>query len=190
MLTGQDFGRPFRNTPAVSLVKRGMGLLKNRLPDSFVWCDRTYAIIISCYQSSLMRNIYFFSYPHSDLFSQTPKFEHPLVAGCQCFRIDTADEIEFDNTNELNINMTMKGESENGGITEDTTLLRDSSVPKKAELRRKYFSKQKNLEKFYFEPNLVYTFEFFANFFSPVRYSLELTPYFQIDVAPYFNGYP
>ncbi len=35
--TGQDFGRPFRNTPSATIVKKGLDLLRNKLPDSFEW---------------------------------------------------------------------------------------------------------------------------------------------------------
>ena len=37
VLTGQYLDRPFRNAPSSSLVKRGLDLMKNRLPDTFVW---------------------------------------------------------------------------------------------------------------------------------------------------------
>jgi len=161
VMTGQEFERPFRNAPAVSLVKRGMNLLKSRLPDSFV-CD---------------------------LFSETPRFEHPLVTGCQFFRVDRVEDIDseyFDNHNHCRI----WGQSETGEIIEDLSLLNDPAIPKNAEKRRKYFNKKENIEKFFFEPDLVYSFDFFANFFSPARHCLELTSFFHVDLIPYFNGYP
>ena len=37
LVTGQDFCRPFRNAPASNLVKKGLNLLKNRLPETFDW---------------------------------------------------------------------------------------------------------------------------------------------------------
>lgn len=37
LVTGQDFGRPFRNAPADGLVKKGLALLKHRLPETFTW---------------------------------------------------------------------------------------------------------------------------------------------------------
>ena len=37
VVTGQDLSRPFRNTPSSTIVKRGLDLLRNRLPDTFEW---------------------------------------------------------------------------------------------------------------------------------------------------------
>jgi hypothetical protein len=37
VVTGQDFDRPFRYTPSASIVKKGIELLKNRLPEGFEW---------------------------------------------------------------------------------------------------------------------------------------------------------
>ncbi len=37
VVTGQYLDRPFRNAPCSSIVKRGLGLMKNRLPDTFDW---------------------------------------------------------------------------------------------------------------------------------------------------------
>ena len=38
LVTGQDFGRPFRNTPPSVLLEKGIKLLRNRLPETFEWC--------------------------------------------------------------------------------------------------------------------------------------------------------
>lgn len=154
--TGQDFGRPFRNAPASPLVKKVMNMLRSRLPDTF----------------------------ECDLFCQEPRFEHPLIAGCQNFRVDNPIDTE-----QLPIDKLL-GQDSRGGIIENTMILKDSSVPKESEQRRKFFSKKENLESHYFEPGLIYTFEFYANFFSPPRYRLEITPFFSSDITPYFNGYP
>lgn len=37
VVTGQDFDRPFRNTPSASIVRTGINMLRNRLPESFEW---------------------------------------------------------------------------------------------------------------------------------------------------------
>lgn len=37
VITGQEFGRPFRNTPSSSMVKRGLDMLKHKLPETFEW---------------------------------------------------------------------------------------------------------------------------------------------------------
>ena len=127
----------------------------------------------------------------SDLFSESPKFEHPLLAGCQYFRIDDDDADDRRSSSKENDSiLQLRGENDKGEIIEDTALLNDSTVPKDSEGRRKYFAKQENLEKYYFETDYVYSFDFFANFFSPARHCLELTPFFCIDLIPYFNGYP
>jgi len=97
------------------------------------------------------------------------------VAGCQAFRVDHIDDRSLDSENR---------------IEEDTTLLADPSIPKGAEKRKIFFSKKTNLERFHFETDLLYTFDFYANFFSPSRHRLEITPFFMIDLIPYFNGYP
>ena len=156
IVTGQEFGRPFRNAPSSGVVKRGLGLLKHKLPESF-----------DC-----------------DLFCEEPRFEHPLLAGCQHFRIDRPEDIEGLPDNEL------RGVGSDGNIIEDTSLLEDDSIPQDGVARRKHFAENCNLERHYFEPDLVYTFDFYANFFSPVRHRLELTPFFSVDLIPYFNGYP
>lgn len=82
------------------------------------------------------------------------------------------------------------GVGQDGNVIENTSLLDDPTVPRDGVARRKYFSKGGNLERFYFETEFVYTFDFYANFFSPARHRLELTPFFSVDLIPYFNGYP
>ena len=155
VVTGQEFDRPFRNKPSSKLVERGLQLLKNKLPETF----------------------------ECELFCNEPRFEHPLLAGCQHFRIDHQQDLVGLPDNQLH------GIGDDGNVIEDTTLLQ--GVPQDGVARRKFFSSNTNLEQFYFEPDdLVYTFDFFANFFSPVRHRLELTPFFSIDLIPYFNGYP
>ena len=37
VVTGQDLDRPFRNAPSSAIVKRGLDLLRNRLPETFEW---------------------------------------------------------------------------------------------------------------------------------------------------------
>lgn len=37
VVTGQEFGRPFRNTPSSAIVKRGLSMLKHKLPETFEW---------------------------------------------------------------------------------------------------------------------------------------------------------
>jgi len=156
VITGQEFHRPFRNTPSSKLVQRGLDLLKNKLPETF----------------------------ECDLFTNNPRFEHPLITGCQFFRVDKPEDV-----NEFNSDILF-GQDNKGEINEDSSLLGDPSVPKDAQGRKKFFSQKHNLERFYFEPGLGYTFDFFANFFSPSRHSLDLTAFFSIDLIPYFNGCP
>lgn len=156
VVTGQEFGRPFRNAPSSRVVKRGLDLLKHKLPETF----------------------------ECDLFSDEPRFEHPLLAGCQHFRVDRPEDLEGLGDGD------MHGFGDDGNLIEDTSLLNDDSVPADGVNRRKHFSKNANLERHYFEVDLVYTFDFYANFFSPARHRLELTPFFSVDLVPYFNGYP
>lgn len=119
----------------------------------------------------------------SDLYADKPRFEHSLVAGCQCFRVDRVESL-------LDVQGYMLvGESDRRDIIEDTTIL-GGSIPRSSEGRRKFFSKKKNLEQFFFEPHLLYSFEFYANFFNPSCHKLSVTPFLYIDLVPYFNGYP
>lgn len=37
VVTGQDFDRPFRNAPSSAIVKRGLDLMRSRLPENFEW---------------------------------------------------------------------------------------------------------------------------------------------------------
>jgi hypothetical protein len=39
IVTGQDFGRPFRNMPSSKMVKKGLDLLKHKLPETFEWYE-------------------------------------------------------------------------------------------------------------------------------------------------------
>ena len=126
----------------------------------------------------------FFQYTtKSDLFADKPRFEHPLICGCQYFRVDSISSF-----NEVKADKLL-GEGARGEIIEDCSLLGDA-IPKCPEKRRKFFCKQENLQNYYFEPAYVYTFDFYANFFSPARHRLEITPFFSIDLVPYFNGQP
>lgn len=156
VVTGQDFDRPFRNAPSGAIVKRGIDLMRSRLPENF----------------------------EIDLFADKPRFEHPLINGCQYFRVDKLSSLDGVSDDKL------FGEGEQGTIVEECSLL-GPAVPKSSEKRRKFFSKQENLEKYYFEPDeYVYTFDFYANFFTPARHRLEITSFFSIDLIPYFNGQP
>jgi hypothetical protein len=83
----------------------------------------------------------------------------------------------------------LHGLGADGNIKEDTSLLNDDNIPKDGAGRRKFFSKQSNLSRFFFEPDMVYTFDFFSNYFSPSTFSLEIGP-MSIDLVPYFNGFP
>lgn len=118
----------------------------------------------------------------SRLGADEPIFEHALINGCQHFRIDDPGRSGpmFD----------LFTGAKDGNIVEDTSLLNDPNVPKDSEKRKRYFSKLENLQKFYYEPEYVYTFNFYANFFNMTRYSFDLTSFFRIEVAPFFNGYP
>ena len=156
VVTGQDFGRPFRNRPSSLVVKKALELLKSKLPEAF----------------------------HCDLLSDEPRIEHPLLSGCQHFRIDRPEDLEGV------LDEDMHGIGEDGNVIEDTRLLGDDSVPQDGIARRKYFAKNCNLERFHFEPGFVYTFDTYVNFFSPARYRMELTTFFSVDVVPLFNGYP
>eukprot|EP00986_Skeletonema_menzelii_P020590 scaffold31714_cov148-Skeletonema_menzelii.AAC.4 len=154
VITGQEFGRPFRNKPSSQIVQRLLDMLKHKLPESF----------------------------ECDFLAEKPFFRHPLIAGCQHFRIDKVTD--FSAEDELH------GISTDGNVIEDTCLLNDAKIPQDGAGRRKFFSKNSNLSRFYFEPDLMYTFDFYSDFFSPTKFSLEMAPLLSIDIMRYFNGYP
>lgn len=130
--------------------------------------------------------VYSFSSFHSDLLDEEPRFEHPLICGCQYFRVDHISSLNTSNTDSQ---YKLLGEGEKGEVMEDCSLL-GNEIPSSSEKRRKFFCKQENLEKYYFETDHIYTFDFYANFFSPARHRLEITPFFSFDLIPYFNGQP
>ena len=76
----------------------------------------------------------------SDLFSERPRFESPLISGVQGFRVEECDHEDSPHF----------GESERGEIKECSRLL-GGNFPQSSEGRRKFFSKKENLEKYYFE---------------------------------------
>jgi len=154
LVTGQDLGRPFRNVPNVSFIDKGLHLLKGRLPDVF----------------------------ESKLGSETPKFEHAIINGCQHFRVEDPSQ--------ENLIFNLTTDAKNGTIIEENALLNDPNVPKDGEKRKRYFAKLENLEKFYYETEYVYTFNFYANFFNMSKYAFEVTPFMSLEIAPFFNGYP
>ena len=101
-------------------------MLRNKLPDTF-FCD---------------------------LFCDEPRFEHPLLAGCQHFRVDKPRDVEDIP------DCDMYGVGDDGNVIEDTSLMNDDSIPQDGVARRKHFSSASNLERYYFETDLVYTFDF------------------------------
>lgn len=151
VITGQEFKRAFRNAPSSQIVQRLLDMLKNKLPDSF----------------------------ECDFLAEEPYFLHPLLAGCQHFRID---EIKENKRDELH------GISSDGEVIEDTTLLNDDNIPQDGAGRRKFFSNSSNLCQYFFEPDLMYTFDFYSNFFSPTKFSLEMGPLLSINLIPYLSG--
>lgn len=155
LITGQEFKRAFRNAPSSQIVQRLLDMLKNKLPDSF----------------------------ECDFLADEPFFLHPLLAGCQHFRID---EVEENNST----GDELCGISSDGEVIEDTTLLNDNSIPQDGAGRRKFFSKSSNLCRYFFEPDLIYTFDFYSNFFSPTKFSLEMGPLLSFDTICYLNGQP
>ena len=129
-------------------------------------------------------HVLIFYFKHlSNLFGSKPKFEHPLITGCQGFRMDRPDCLAGLEEHEL------FGQSEDRVIIENSSLL-GPEVPRSSEGRRDFFSRRENLQKYYFETDYIYTFEFYCNFFSPTRFRFEITPFFSFDLIPYFNGCP
>ena len=124
-------------------------------------------------------HVLIFYFKHlSNLFGSKPKFEHPLITGCQGFRMDRPDCcLAGLEEHEL------FGQSEDRVIIENSSLL-GPEVPRSSEGRRDFFSRRENLQKYYFETDYIYTFEFYCNFFSPTRFRFEITPFFSFDLIP------
>jgi len=77
IVTGQDFGRPFRNMPSSKMVKKGLDLLKHKLPETFEWYEHLYPLVskfnsqrfltpvfcilflVTCFQINLNLNTHF-----------------------------------------------------------------------------------------------------------------------------------
>jgi hypothetical protein len=120
-----------------------------------------------------------------DFLTDKPSFHHPLLAGCQHFRIDKAEDLSNIATED-----ELHGIGADMNVQEDTALLNDENIPRDGPGRKRFFSKSSNLSRFFFEPAFIYTFDFYSNFFSPTKYSLEMGPFLSIDLIPYFNGLP
>jgi len=108
-----------------------------------------------------------------DVFSETPFFLSPLLCTCQGFAVERPGEQQ-----------DVFGLPEHRwAIQENTLLLDDPDVPKNGDKRRKYFGHQANLEKYHFEPDLVYTFDYYQHYFDATQMNLDLSSFLRFDAT-------
>jgi len=108
-----------------------------------------------------------------DVFSERPYFLSPLLCTCQGFAVERPGEQQD----------VFGVPEKKWAIDENTALLNDPDVPKNGDKRRKYFGVQRNLEKFYFEPGLVYTFDYYQHYFDATQMTLDLSSLLKFDAT-------
>jgi len=145
-VVGQRFEKPFVGLPPVWAVSALTAILKKALPTV-----------------------------EMDLFSPTPFFELPLIAGCQTLLVE------------------LKGSETGltGKLSETTKLLGGVfSEQKMSSLKRKeFFGLPANLQAFSFEPGLIYTFDIYQHQFDVAAFEALVGPV-RIDLAGFMNGQP
>ena len=134
VLNGQEFAKPLK-LPAQRVVTWAFGLVKNKLPSTFL----------------------------NDFFGERPFFLSPLAADMQAMSVERAGS-GARAPQDVCGGTALKGSAEAaagelpfGEIREDCALL-GAGVPTEATARRKYFGDPPTLEAHWFEPGLVYTF--------------------------------
>ena len=106
-----------------------------------------------------------------DVFCDTPYFLSPLLCTCQGFAVERPGEEQ-----------NPFGQQEHRwSIQEDTRLLNDPDCPTNGDRRRKYFGVDANLLKHHFEPDLVYTFDYYQHYFDAIHMNLELSSLLSFD---------
>jgi hypothetical protein len=114
-----------------------------------------------------------------DVFSDTPYFLSPLVNTCQGFAVEKDGGVQ-----------SVEGEERNKwAIVENTELLGDE-VPRDGEKRRKFFAKQENLERFYFDTDKTYTFDYYQHYMDMNSMKFVVTSFLQFDVSRIIGKQP
>jgi len=114
-----------------------------------------------------------------DVYADEPYFLSPLVNTCQGFAVERPSEVQ-----------DIFGQEKNKwNLVEDTTLLGDG-VPRNAEKRRKFFAVQENLEKYYYETDLTYTFDYYQHYLDMATMNFVVTSFLKFDVSKYVGRQP
>jgi len=114
-----------------------------------------------------------------DVFSQEPYFLSPLVNTCQGFRVERRGE-----------ERPVEGEERDGWNVKEETGLLGAEVPDEPERRRRFFAKRENLERFYYEPDLVYTFDCYQHYMDMASMQFIVTRFLQFDVTRIIGRQP
>jgi len=107
-----------------------------------------------------------------DVFADTPFFLSPLVNTVQGFAVESPENKQ-----------DVYGTEESRFTIEENTDLLGPEVPKDGEKRRKYFAVSENLEKYHFEPNLVYTFDYYQHFLDIPSLKFVVTSFLKFDIS-------
>jgi hypothetical protein len=160
----------FKNRTAYDKVFSGQEFTKKipSLPSKSV-VDTVFALLSSKLPPTFLQ----------DVFADEPYFLSPLVNTCQGFAVERKGE-EQD---------VYGSEGNKWAVTENTELL-GPEVPKNGDKRRKFFASKKNLEKYYFDPELVYTFDYYQHYMDMNSMKFVVTSFLQFDVSSILGKQP
>ena len=115
----------------------------------------------------------------ADVFAEEPYFLSPLVNTCQGFAVERPSDKQ-----------DILGSASNKWTIKENTALLGAEVPRDGEKRRKFFATSQNLERFFFEPDLVYTFDYYQHYMDMKTMKFIVTSFLQFDVASVLGKQP
>jgi hypothetical protein len=114
-----------------------------------------------------------------DVFSDEPYFLSPLVNTCQGFAVEKPGSQQ-----------DIAGNAENKWAIHENTELLGAEVPKDGEKRRKFFATNENLQRFHFEPDLVYSFDGYQHFMDLNSMRFVVTSFLGFDISKIIGKQP
>mmetsp|Transcript_31648 Transcript_31648/g.41824 ORF Transcript_31648/g.41824 Transcript_31648/m.41824 type:complete len:748 (-) Transcript_31648:124-2367(-) len=111
----------------------------------------------------------------ADLFAKHPIMLSPLISTSQTVMVERHG-MESPVSGELEENTTLLG-----------GLFTEGAVP--ASARKRFFSKPRNLQQYYFEPGLVYTFDFYQHMLDVTTLEINLG-FRRLDISRFLNRQP
>ena len=114
-----------------------------------------------------------------DVFSDAPYFLSPLVNTCQGFACEREGEVQD----------VCGSESNKFAVNENTLMLGDE-VPRDGQKRRKFFARAENLERFWFEPDVTYTFDYYQHYMDMNSMKFVVTSFLQFDISRIIGKQP